>query len=370
VWGAILAVSLQARSIDLTHDDVRAFSALAASGAALATVAQLVVGAASDRNRATRARWYFAGAALAVPALVWFYAAPTFAQLSAAFLCLQVAMNAAIAPYQAVIPDYIALERRGGASAWMSAYQSLGNAAGVLIAGLVADVRVVASSLCAGLAATCLVTVAHVRGLALQAESARATVRLNGPLGTLLLSRGLIYVGFFTLLDYLEFFVRDTLGITVPAATHEQTGFLFLTFTLAAIPGAALGGPPADRYDKRLVVTIACATLVCALALLAGAHGLPAAYAAAGFAGLAWGGFVAADWALATALLPRGAMATAMAVWNVAITAPQVAAPLLALPLIERFNATALGLGPRVAILTAMAEFALGGLCVWRLPRA
>ena len=63
-------------------------------------------------------------------------------------------------------------------------------------------------------------------------------------------------------------------------------------------------------------------------------------------------------------------MATAMAVWNVAITAPQVAAPLLALPLIERFNATALGLGPRVAILTAMAEFALGGLCVWRLPRA
>ena len=94
------------------------------------------------------------------------------------------------------------------------------------------------------------------------------------------------------------------------------------------------------------------------------------AYAAAVCAGAAWGAFVTADWALAAAVLPAGAMATAMGIWNVATTLPQVVAPLATAPLVLRFNEIAPGLGPRAAIVLALCEFVAGGALIWRLPRA
>jgi MFS family permease len=132
VWGAILAVSLQARCIALAgHDDaIRLYASVAAAGALVATLVQLVAGALSDaarRRSGNRSAFYAAGVLLALPALVWFYSAPTVVQLVAAFLCLQTALNIAGGPYQAIIADYVEPGARGRASAWMSAYQSLGN---------------------------------------------------------------------------------------------------------------------------------------------------------------------------------------------------------------------------------------------------
>ena len=72
----------------------------------------------------------------------------------AAFFFLQFGMNVAGGPYQAVIADYIPAGRRGMASSWMSAYQSFGNVAGLLVAGFVHDLRLVAVALAAPLAAT------------------------------------------------------------------------------------------------------------------------------------------------------------------------------------------------------------------------
>jgi MFS family permease len=221
------------------------------------------------------------------------------------------------------------------------------------------------------LAATWFVTAAYARTLTSGEEprAASGRVALRGTLGTLLLSRGAINVGFYTLLGFLLFFVRDALRVSGPAV-ETQSGLVFLTFTLAAVAGAVVAAGPTDRYDKRLVVTVAMAALVAALAVLAAASTLTVAYAAAALAGVAWGAFVSADWALATALLPAGALATAMGIWNVATTIPQVIAPVLAAPLVLRVNALHGGAGPRAAIVLALGEFALGAALVWRLPRA
>jgi MFS family permease len=164
----------------------------------------------------------------------------------------------------------------------------------------------------------------------------------------------------------LLFFVRDALGVS-DATT--QTALLFLSFTLAAVGGAAAAAVPTDRYDKRLVVTVAIAIVAAALCVLAASTSLPLAYGAATLAGAAWGAFVTADWALASAVLPPGAMATAMGVWNVATALPQVVAPLVAAPLVAVLNAHRSGAGLRGAILLAIVEFVAGGAAVWRLPR-
>jgi MFS family permease len=382
VWGAILAVSLQARSIALGHGHgVRDYAAIAAAGALVATIVQLVAGPLSDRTRrltGNRQAFYAVGVSFAVPAIGWFYLAPTFAQLVAAFLALELAINVAGGPYQAVIPDYVPLAKRGGASSWMAAYQSIGNAAGLLAAGFIADLRVVAVALAVPFVATYAVSANHMRGsrdLATDDDPASvAALETNVIRGSrralvaLLLSRGIVNLGFFTLLGFLLFFVRDSLRVDAASLT-TQTALLFLCFTLAAVAGAGLASRPTDRYDKRLVVSISIGCVVVALALLAASTGLALAYAAATLAGAAWGAFVTADWALASAVLPPRAMATAMGVWNVATALPQVFAPLLAAPLVGIVDALHPGLGPRAAIVLALVEFAIGAALVWRLPR-
>jgi len=377
VWGAILAVSLQARCMELAGRDgaVRAYAAIAAGGALVATIVQLAAGALSDRElarRGNRQAFYATGVALAVPALFWLYLAPNLAGLVAAFAALQIAMNVAGGPYQAIIPDYVRPERRGVASSWMAAYQSIGNVIGLLVAGLVHDLRAVPALLALPLVATYATTASHVRALVAQPRATGAPparIRIAGPLGTLLISRGLINVGFFTLLGFLAFYVGQSLGVAGPAL-EAQTGYLFITFTLAAVAGAVLSARPTDRSDKRLVVTVAVGVVAAALALLAAATNLPLAYAAGALAGVGWGAFVTADWALATALLPPEAMATAMGVWNVATTIPQVIAPLVTAPLVLRLDAAHAGAGPRGAIVLSLAEFVAGAIFVWRLPRA
>jgi MFS family permease len=378
VWGAILGVSLQARSIELSNggDAVTAYAITAAAGALVATVMQIVVGIFSDRERARighRQRFYAAGVALTIPALFWFYFAPSYGQLVAAFLALELSMNVVGGPYQAVIPDFVERDRRGVASSWMAVYQSMGNAYGLLVAGLLHDLRFAAIALALPFAATYAATATHLRELPAAAESDAAPqvrpLRIGGPLEALLVSRGIINIGFFTLLGFLLFFVRDSLGAAA-GDIRMQTAFLFLTFTLCAIPGAAAAAVPTDRHDKRLVVTAGVATIVVALALLATAHALPIAYVASALAGVGWGGFVTADWALAAAVLPPGEMATSMGIWNVATALPQVIAPLATAPLVSRLNAAHAGSGPRAAIALALVEFAIGGAAIWRLPRA
>jgi MFS family permease len=376
VWGAILAVSLQARSIELAGSDgVKAYAFVAGVGAAVATIVQLVAGPLSDRIVArggTRRAFFALGIGFAIPAIVWLYLAPTFAQFALAFFALEIAMNVAGGPYQAIIPDFVQVDRRGLASSWMSAYQSLGNAVGVVIAGLVHDPRAVALAIVVPLAGTAIVTIAHVRGrrpafVARDADAPR--VSLSGPLAWLLVSRGLINVGFFTLLGFLLFFVRDSLGFRGPDVT-TWTGVLFLDFTLASVVGAVLFARATDRYDKRAVVTITASGVALSLAVLACANSLAPAFVAATLAGIAWGGFVTADWALATSLLPGAVMATAMGIWNIATALPQVIAAPLGGAIVQFGDRYGAGVGARVAIGSAILEFLAGAALIWRLPKA
>ena len=374
VWGAVLGVSLQARTIALSSpsESIARYSALAAVGALVATIVQLFAGRLSDRTRArgsSRAAYHTIGVAIAIPALGTFFLAPSFVALAIAFVALQCGVNVVMGAYQAIIPDYVPAPRRGNASAWMSAFQSAGNAAGLLVAGLVRDGRIVATALAVPFVITYAIATGHARTLMpLPLEETADPPRARGVLGALMLSRGLVNVGFFVLLDYLLFFVRDSLHVAA-ARVELTTAFVFLTFTLAAIGGAIGAARPADRSDKRLVASVAVGIVAIALAGLALATSVPMAFAYACVAGFGWGAFVTADWALATAVLPARDMATAMGIWNVATTLPQVVAPLIAGPLVVAANATSAGAGPRSAIAAAIVAFVLGGVAIWRLPR-
>ena len=375
VWGALLGISLQARTIELSAaNPVIAYGRLATMGAAVAAVVQVLVGFWSDARRrdgSRRVEFYAFGAVGGAVALVFFYDARTFAALTIAFVALQAALNVAIGPYQAIIPDFIERKRIGAASSWMAALQGAGNAVGALAASFIANARALGATLSGLLLATCAVTSLHARGLSLNAESAPSETpwRVTRPFVDLFVSRALIYVGFYTLLGYLLFYVEAVLGTSALGDAKRETGILIVVFTIVSAVGAALAARPSDRLDKRLVATAGAAAFILALALFIASHAFAGVVAATLLAGVGWGFFLVADWAIACRVLPAGAMAAAMGIWNLAVVLPQIAAPALTTAVLQQLHLTAGGAASRVAFSLALIETLVGIAWLWRLSR-
>lgn len=186
---------------------------------------------------------------------------------------------------------------------------------------------------------------------------------------SMLASIALIYVGFYTLLGYLLFYVEAVLGATSLAGARQQTGILIVSFTIVGAAGAALAARPSDRLDKRLVATIGAAGFIVALAIFIASSTFLGVAAATLIAGLGWGVFLVADWAIACRVLPPGAMAAAMGIWNLAIVLPQIAAPAITTTVLAQLHLHAGSIAPRVAFGLALGETLAGISWLWRLPR-
>jgi MFS family permease len=375
VWGALLAISLQARTTELVPGSALvAFGYLATAGAVVAAVVQIVVGPWSDarrRNGSRRIEFYAFGAVAGTVAIVAFYQAHTFTALAIAFVAVQAGLNVAIGPYQAIVPDFVDRKRFGIASSWMAALQSVGNAAGAICASFIRDAIALPATLSALLLGTFAVTWYHVRGLPLQAQAAQSQgVRITRPFVDLFVSRVLVYLGFYTLLDYLFFYVSRVLGAPTIDAAQRWSALLVLTFTLVGAAGAAAAARPSDRFDKRAVATAGGITMSLALTIFILTHSLAGAAAATVVAGLGWGVFLVADWAIACRVLPPGSLATTMGIWNVAVIAPQIIAPALTTAVLLRLSVSTTSYGPRWAFGLAVGETLLGIAWLWRLSHS
>ena len=227
VWGALLGISLQARTIELVASGaVIAYGRLATIGAATAAVVQILIGIFSDARRrkgSRRIEFYAVGAAGGAAAIAFFYEAHTFLALTVAFVALQAALNVAIGPYQAIIPDFVERARIGIASSWMAALQSAGNAIGALAASFIANAGALAAALGALLLATFALTSGHARKLPLQpGADIEEPLRVTRPFVDLFISRALVYVGFYTLLGYLLFYVEAAAGLRRPRPQRSR----------------------------------------------------------------------------------------------------------------------------------------------------
>ncbi|MGA2761449.1 MAG: MFS transporter [Candidatus Cybelea sp.] len=375
VWGALLGISLQSRTIELAPADALiAYGRLATAGAIVAAIVQVVVGFYSDARRrggSRRVEFYVAGALGGAVAIEFFFGARTLAALTIAYIAVQAALNLAIGPYQAIIPDFVDRERTGIASSWMAAFQGAGNAIGALAASFITSARTLGTSLSALLLATCLLTSAHVRRLTFCLPPAGTEKRppVTRAFVDLFISRALLYIGFYTLLGYLLFYVNGVLGPATLAAGRRETGILIVSFTLVGALGAALAARPSDRMDKRLVATAGAAGFIAALALFIGSHAIVGVALATVLAGLGWGIFLVADWAIACRLLPKDAMAAAMGIWNLAIVLPQIIAPALTTAVLQGLRLGGGDQAPQVAFGLALCETFVGAAWLWRLPR-
>jgi MFS family permease len=358
---------------------------IATLGAIATTVIQLIIGPISDASASRVGRrhpFIIWGTVLAAIAILAFGAARDFPALVAAFFCIQLFLNIATGPYQALLPDTVSPERHGIASAYMGVALLLGQLMGALtivgIAVLHLPMLPVLAAIVALLLAGMVVTITCVPDapapvadrkspLVALATLKRLGIRKYRDFFGLLYSRFFIHLSYATVTAFLLYYLQDSIGLGKKAGM--QQGIVILVATVAGLIGTLIVGRYADRVSKKLLVYLSCAVLALGALVFAFVQTVGLVILLAFVFGAGWGAFSAVDWALAVNLLPEGdgSAARYMAVWHVCLTVPQVIAPLFG-PIADHLNAAyGHGIGWRVAMLSTVLYLAIGAVLLRRV---
>ncbi|MBI3921300.1 MAG: MFS transporter [Armatimonadetes bacterium] len=329
-------------------------------GALLSTLVQLMIGPISDNTTHPKGRrrpFILWGVLLTILPLLAFGCSRTFLQLMIAFLFIQLFLNLATGPFQALIPDLVPPEHQGKASGWMGFWNLVGQVGGLLLAGVLLEPAIVnqllpsspprspeaAASLgvlviclvCAGLLLALLFL--HMRtvhevpfpqerkapwGDVLQ-KSFDLQLKPYPDFTRLIQSRFIINIGIYTGIEFLRYYVQECLPMANRSVAIE-TMWVSLAATAGGVLGTFKAGSMSDTVSKRKVIYFTCAAAAFSAVLFCLNHSLTGARVVGFIFGLAYGAFCAVDWAFATNLMPPGREAKYMAIFHIAFTVPQV----------------------------------------------
>lgn len=352
----VLTLSIKATIID-PEGATTIVSIVAGVGALFSLIAFPVLGRISDRTTSRLGRrrpFLLLGAVLIAIGSVGLLLASGTLALTAAGVLTAVGFSSAIVAVTAVIPDQLAPDRRGPASAIVGLSLPVGAVIGLFIAQLVSPNLAAMILLPAAIAVVGCVVLAVVlpdRRLAAADRPPFGTRELlgtfwvnpsrNKDFGWAWLSRLLIFLGVAAIQAYQAFY----LIIVLHFAPAEVAGAVFLStlvLTAAALLFAPAAGKVSDRVGRRKPFVIAAALIFAVGLLLAAfASSFPMFLIAMGVVGLGQGVYFAVDIALVTQILPDPANpAKDLGLMNIANTLPASIVPALA-PAILSIGATA-----------------------------
>ncbi len=151
------------------------------------------------------------------------------------------------------------------------------------------------------------------------------------------ITRFLVYLGYFTSLGYLLYFLQDAVHYQ-KAAQGVTTFQIILTGTL--LIASVSSGMLSDKFQRRKIFVIG-ASLVIALAflILAFFQTWPAVELAAAVLGIGFGAYLGVDIALITQLLPSAnARGKDLGIINIANAFPQIVGSTIAALVINAFH--------------------------------
>ena len=155
-----------------------------------------------------------------------------------------------------------------------------------------------------------------------------------------LVTRFLMMMGIYTIQAFLQYYMRDVVGVADPE--RETTKFVIIA-ALTGLASALLAGWLSDRVGRKRVIYISggMMTLVGIVVIVAQlfTHSLPLIFVAGAIFGIGGGAYQSVDWALVADVLPSHRnYARDMGVWNISLSLPQVIAPVIGGPLIDSFT--------------------------------
>ena len=381
-WGALLGAALQGQIARFAPAEFigTASAVLGGAGALFSILSQYGFGRLSDRL-GRRIPFIVAGTLCDVAALFAFAFAPSFALVLIAYVGVQIALNAACGPYQALMPDRVAMSARGKASAVMGLFRLSGTAAGLLLAKLFVHQPgpgLSAATFTAGLvhlaiAVSAILIVALVLTIAGvgEAPAAAATTRaladepwpLRPSFTWLIISRAFVNMGLYSILPFLAFYLRFAAHVSAYIARSLD---LLLVMIVCALVGTVPAGIAGDRISKKRILFAALACLAAGALCLSVVRPASLLTWFAVLLGIGWGAYYSVDWALACTLLPAGRAGALMAIWNIGASAPQVAAPIVGGLLIDRVGLATgdLAVGYRLLFALVAAFVLLGAVAL------
>jgi len=130
--------------------------------------------------------------------------------------------------------------------------------------------------------------------------------------------------------------MKDAVGVAHPE--QAATNFVILV-SITSLLSAFAAGWLSDRFGRKRLVYISGFMMALVGVIFVITHNFPIVIAAGALFGLGYGAYQSVDWALVAEVLPSGkTFARDMGVWNIALSLPQVIAPVLGGPIIDAFN--------------------------------
>jgi MFS family permease len=345
-----LLLPLKAEAVDLTGKAIL-LSQVTVLGAVVAGLANLGAGVLSDATRGPwgRRRPWIAGGAVAVAVAHGFiYLADSLWSLLAAIVAFQVALNLMFGPLNAVLADRVPDRQKGT----VSALQGLALPTAGLFSALVLAMAL--DDLSERFLLTALAVPALVLPFALlvpdhsepgsRQEGARISLRViaDQDFRLAFFSRLLVQVSISLNVLYLLFYLQDVADLPDAsfAAPESAFGWLLAAGTIGGLVVGFVGGLLSDRTRRRRVLVMSGGLLMALGAgLMVAQPGWPGPLVAQIVFGIGLGLYSTVDIALVAEVLPERASAGRdLGVMNLAITLPQVAAPLIGLGVLVAFD--------------------------------
>lgn len=319
------------------------------AGAAASIVFNPLAGALSDRTTSRLGRrkpWVLYGSIAGALGIAALTLQSTVLGLAMVWFFCQATINGSYAAVTATIPDQVPVPQRGLVSGWVGLASTLGVVVGVAL------VSFVVPGLNAGILLTalllvllCLPFVLRLKDVVLD-EAHRPEFHLGSWLkgfwispreypdfGWAWLTRFLMMLGNSMATLYLLFWLKDEVHYDNP---EQGQTVLIALYALGTMVTAVVFGRISDRSGRRKIYVIV-STVVMAVAavILAFFPVFSAAMVAALVLGLGYGSYLAVDQALVTQVLPTAIdRGRDLGVINIANSAPQVLAPVIAAPIV------------------------------------
>ena len=360
LWTPLDAVVLQQRVSDTAPYVLRdtALGIVSFVGIGLAAVMQPIAGHISDRAPLPdRRRPFIVGAtAFDLPFLLFFWWAPSYAWLFAAYLLLQVSSNFAQASFQALIPDLVRPVHYGLASGIKNGYDLVGSVIGLAGVGLLLGLGVgqdAALAFLAGVlvvgAALTIVWVPPVRPLPPEQrarslwdlldlrslpEAFKIDLHAHRAFALAVAVRFLFLLGLYPVQRFLLYFVQDRFGLQ---GAVEATSFYVLGILLMAGLAAAGAGLLSDRFGRLNTLRLGITISVAGVLGLAFSPSIVVLIGTGAVLAIGIGTFQAVNWALLSDHIPGGQGARFFGLANIATAGASALAGLLG-PLISLLN--------------------------------
>lgn len=291
-----------------------ALGLVALVGVGVAVLTQPYAGWLSDRARSgQRRRLPMAmGAAVAAMLAVALWFAPNLATLMLVYILLQIAMNAAQAAFQALIPETVASGGQSRASGIKTALDVGGNAVGLAVAGVMVLAGAPTLAVLVALAGICLAgSLATILGVPRSKPGDRPRVAIGSVFSPLrsaspefrhaIVMRFLFMLSIYPVLRFILYLLEDRYDVADPLSSASL--YIIVAILVAAAGGLAAGVLD-DHFATGVLVRVSAWMAAGALLGIAIAPTLWLLAAPAMVLALAAGAFQALNWGTLSKSMP------------------------------------------------------------------